>query len=85
VWLARYLEPPFNGAPARVTGYEGGKLEITLEHEAKDGKIVADTNFAAAAIKALKPTLYFPMEFVSKKLALNDQVLRVTRKLLTDY
>jgi 5'-3' exoribonuclease 1 len=66
-----YVEPPLNGVPATVAGAEGGKIEIAFEHT--QGKI-PDT-FPQTVIKSLKPTLYFPLDFVAKKLKLEYSVV----------
>ena len=65
-----YLEAPYCGAPVTVKGVDEGM--VVIEFEYAQGKISDDF---AKMVKALKPPLYFPMDFVAKKLKLDFGVL----------
>ena len=72
-----YLEPPFSGVSAVVTGLEEGKVAIEFDWftNVGAGLPAGGDLFAIVATQKRKDVLYFPLDFVAQKLEISYNTL----------
>eukprot|EP01052_Picozoa_sp_SAG31_P028911 SAG31_NODE_2832_length_5025_cov_4.096427_1_plen_1180_part_00 len=72
-----YLEAPFSGVPAVVTSVEHGKVGIEFKWftNVHSGMPSGADQFAIVAMQKRKAPLYFPLEYVARKLQISYTTL----------